>query len=203
VSSRDGEVPYIRQMTNRLTSLAVVLVCAALPALAADTDFWLNVTPYPGWYGPAALSRGPTEAMFRAVHSQEEWNHLWRSLETNIAEPREDAPRVDFRKFTMLIAALGTRPTGGYTVSIQNARNEASEVIVSVLEVRPFGNDCIVTDSITHPIAIALIPKTDRPVRFEVGSANFDCQPFKTVNSAWRVPSHSDVHRPWVSVRGR
>ena len=170
-------------MTNRLTSLAGVLLFAALSARAADGDYWLNLTLYLGWYGPAALSRGPKETTFRAVHSQDEWNHLWGSLERNVVGPRADAPHVDFTRFTMVVAALGTRPTGGYTVSIQNARREGSMVIVSVLEVRPHGKGCTVTDSLTYPIAIALIPQTDRAVRFEIESADLDCQSFKSVNS--------------------
>jgi hypothetical protein len=143
---------------------------------------WLNVTPYPGWNGPSALAMGPQAETFRAVRSQAEWSAVWRTLRITSVEPRPSAPDVEFAKFTMLVAALGTRPTGGYTVHIEYALDDGTAVHVSVLEIRP-GNNCTVTTALIYPITIAIIPRNDLPVQFEVEAADLDCSTGRYIRS--------------------
>ena len=59
-------------------------------------------------------------------------------------------------------------------VHIESALDDGAAVHVSVLEIRP-GNNCTVTTAFTYPITIALIPRTDLPVQFEVETADLDC----------------------------
>jgi len=134
----------------------------------------LDLTPYPGWNGSQALSSGPRQEAFMAVRSQTEWNALWQRLLPTHVEPHGEAPYVDFSKFTMVVAALGARPGGGYSVVIQHARDDGATVRISVLEVRP-GKGCAGTALETYPISIVLIPRTDRPVQFERDVRDFNC----------------------------
>ena len=162
-------------------SVVLVWAGASLSASTAQLPSWLEVTPYPGFSGPAAVHSGPREETFRAVRSQTEWSTLWRTLSTNLPGPKSDAPYVDFRQFTMLVAALGTRPSGAYAVKIQDAVDDSTVIEVYVLEVRPTGPDCTATSDIAYPISIALIPRTDRRVEFELRAANLDCRSFRSI----------------------
>jgi hypothetical protein len=147
---------------------------SAVASLKANDLASLDVTPYPAWNGPQAVWSGPQQEAFMAVHSQTEWSALWQTLFPMNFEPHGEAPYVDFGKFSMVVAALGARPTGGYSVEIQHARDDGATVHVSVSEVRP-GKGCAEAASVTYPISIVLIPRTDRPVQFERHVADFNC----------------------------
>jgi hypothetical protein len=154
----------------------VTFVCmvSAVASLKANDLASLDVTPFPGWNGPQAVWSGSLQEAFMAVHSQTEWNALWQTLFPTHVEPHGEAPYVDFSRFTMLVAALGARPGGGYSVVIQHARDDGATVRISVLEVRP-GKGCAETALVTYPISIVLIPRTDRPVHFERDVEDFNC----------------------------
>jgi hypothetical protein len=142
----------------------LVAAGATMSTPGAGELTWLEVTPYPGWGGPQALYSGLHSETFRAVRSEKEWSALWQLLAQS---PRSDAghdtgpPQVDFTKFTVLVAALGTRSTGGYAVSIQYAYDDGAVIHASVLEIRP-GPNCTVTTAFTYPIVIVLLPRRDR-----------------------------------------
>ena len=161
-------------MTKSL-ALLVLLGAVARSSLGGELSFsWPVVTPYPGWNGSESLTLGSRQETFRPVRSQAEWSAVWNTLRVASVEPRAAAPNVDFGKFTMLVAALGTRPTGGYAVHIGQVLDDGTAIHVSVLETRP-GRNCVVTTALTYPIDIALIPRTDLPVLFEVEAADHDC----------------------------
>jgi protease stability complex PrcB-like protein len=159
------------QLQRWMTGLArprlwalLIAVAAAMPLTAADHG-WLHVIPYSG------ESSGLASESFRAVRSQKEWDDLSPQLALQPSKGDAHAPAIDFEKFTVLVAALGTRPTGGFAVLVQGAFDNGGMIEVYVLEVRP-GPDCTVITTVTHPIAIALIPRSDRVVRFQVDTAH-------------------------------
>jgi PrcB C-terminal len=163
----------------------LVAAGATMSAPGAGELTWLEVTPYPGWTGPRAQSSGLHSETFRAVRSEKEWSTLWQLLAQNRpsdAAHDTEPPQVDFTKFTILVAALGTRATGGYTVSIQYAYDDGAVIHASVLEVRP-GPNCTVGLAFTYPIVIALIPRRDRTVRFELETAAVDCSSVRAIVS--------------------
>jgi hypothetical protein len=161
----------------RLVLVGLTGVCATVGPLAAGDTFWLEITSitslrYPRFY---------TET-FRVVRSQQEWKALWQPAVSNPSSnlgPEGASPDVDFSKYTVLIAALGSRGSGGYTVTIRNARDDGTVIQVSVLEVRPRGPACAVTTEISYPATAVLIPRTNKPVRFEMASADLDCTSFR------------------------
>jgi PrcB C-terminal len=164
---------------TRLVLVGLIGAGAASSVLATGDTPWLEITSttsllYPRFY---------TET-FRAVRSQKEWTALWQQARSNPSGYPDPAsissPGVDFTKYTVLVAALGTRGSGGYTVTIRNARDDGAVIHVSVLEVRPRGPACAVTTEISYPSTAVLIPRTDRAVRFEMASADLDCTSFRS-----------------------
>jgi len=169
-----------RQLQRWMTGLArsplwalIAAVAAAMPLAAADHG-WLHVIPYSG------ESSGLASESFRAVRSEKEWDDLSAQLVLQPSKGDVHAPGIDFEKFTVLVAALGSRPTGGFSVLVQGAFDNGRTIEVYVLEVRP-GPDCTVITTVTHPIAIALIPRSDRPVRFQVDTADVNCKATRSI----------------------
>ena len=167
-------------MAKRITwPLCCAVTCLSVSIALADS--FLDLTPYPGWTGPPAVSSGPEAPTFRAVDSQPQWNALWATLRPTALGSKEAAPVVDFARFTMLVAALGRRNTGGNSVQFQYAHASRNGIEVSVLDVRP-GHGCTSTTTVTYPIAIALIPHTQQPVSFHIDSASIDCSASRYVH---------------------
>jgi hypothetical protein len=153
-------------------------VAAAMPLTAADAG-WLQVIPYSSW-DTSAQSSGLASESFRTVRSQKEWDDLLPQLAVQPSKGDAHAPAIDFERFTVLLAALGSRPSGGFSVVIQGAFDNGRMIEVYVLEARP-GPDCTVITMFTHPIAIALIPRSDRPVRFQIDTADVNCKATRSV----------------------
>jgi hypothetical protein len=158
-------------MTNfaHLVLLGILGSCAS--ALADSDKGRLDITPISSLRYP----RFDIET-FRAVRSLTEWKALWQPY---VPGPESTSSDVDFTKYTLLIAALGTRGSGGYTVTIRDAVDDGPMIHVSVLEIRPRGSGCAVTTEISYPVTAVLIPRTAKAVWFEVKSADLDCTSFR------------------------
>jgi hypothetical protein len=68
------------------------------------------------------------------------------------------APEVDFAKNDIIVAAMGTKRTGGYSITVDEVRIVAGGVRISVTEVSP-GSGCIVTEAETAPVAVVVVPR--------------------------------------------
>ena len=117
----------------------------------------------------------------KAITTLREWDEFWREAGSPQSEDLSEScenpapPRVDFSKYTLLVLALGQRPSGGYSALFQYVYERSSSVDVAALEVRPNGKDCIVTTAFTHPMTFALIPRTNKPVQIHVEYADLQC----------------------------
>ena len=69
-----------------------------------------------------------------------------------------DALNVDFEKQSLLVLALGQKPTGGFSTQITGVQTRGSELYVQgkIFEPPP---EAIVNQALTYPIAAAVIPK--------------------------------------------
>jgi PrcB C-terminal len=108
----------------------------------------------------------PAEHLQQGLHivrDADGWNRLWTgSALRQPSEPRVLA--VNWRTEMCVVAALGARPTGGYSVLIDMIEVVADHVTVAVWEIRP-GPNCVTTRGITHPFhAVAVCA--------QVGEAN-------------------------------
>jgi HEAT repeat protein len=86
------------------------------------------------------------------------WNRLWEWLgETPPA-------KLDSSRDMAVGIFLGTRLTGGYGIAILSAKEEAGVFVIHYVETKPRG---IVTQALTTPYLITLLPKTDMKVTFK------------------------------------
>jgi len=121
-------------------------------------------------------NEGPEIATFTAIQSEPEWRKLWAELEPRLPrDMRQSAPhpfpRIDFTRHTLLVAALGTKPTGGFSLSVESVAENPASITVNLVALNP-GKGCGdkiygLTLITTHPIVLLLIAKTSKPVQFE------------------------------------
>jgi hypothetical protein len=74
----------------------------------------------------------------------------------------------------VLLAALGTRSTGGHDILLESATPEGDHQVVSVREREP-GAGCLTSQILTQPADIARIPKTEQAVTFTVKHESKSC----------------------------
>lgn len=74
-----------------------------------------------------------------------------------------------------VVAALGTRSSGGHSILVDSARVERDTLVIVVRAVAP-GPNCGATAAITTPVDVALLRRLDLPVRWLERRATSDCR---------------------------
>lgn len=144
-------------MRVRLGSIGLLLVGAlAVGTRAAESEL-------------RTLARGSQSGVKKAdravARNQEEWQALWKRHAGDASTA--EAPKVDWSKEMVLAAFMGTRNTGGYSVQISSAKEQAGKLVVLVeaKTPRPGG---LVTQSITSPFHMVAAPKSSLPVSWSI-----------------------------------
>jgi len=91
------------------------------------------------------------------VRDSATWVTIWQQLVSNHS-PIPAVPVVDFASNVVIIAAMGTKNSGGYSIEIEDVRIVGRDARISVAERSP-GEDCIVTAAITAPVAAVVAPR--------------------------------------------
>lgn len=102
------------------------------------------------------------------------WANVWREL-TSPFQPAPPVPAVDFASNLVVVAAMGLRNTGGYSITIDDVRTAAGDVSISVTERSP-GSGCIVTAVVTEPVAVVVASRFAGQATFVEHTALRDCQ---------------------------
>ncbi|HEX5869362.1 MAG TPA: protease complex subunit PrcB family protein [Longimicrobium sp.] len=165
-----------RSIAPILATLAAA--CAELPSISPGLD----QEPLGG--EPVQLARlqeyfpaynsGFEERTQLVVRTQAEWEQAWRRMWKNHS-PVPAAPAVDFEREVLVLAAMGTRSSGGYRVQVQHAAAHPDHVVVRVIETSP-GGGCVTTAALSEPVDVARLPRTDLPIRFRVVETVHECR---------------------------
>ncbi len=119
----------------------------------------------------AYFSRLDQRARF-VVRDARAWAAFWDQLYQN-QTARPALPAVDFAQQMVVVAAMGTQNTGGYSIAVEQV-SFGSEVLVDVLERSP-GRTCGVSQVLTQPVDAVVVPSSAAPVRFQETAAVYDC----------------------------
>ncbi len=111
----------------------------------------------------------PTRAVIRDSTA---WEAFWTQAHA-LMEPTPPTPAVDFTSSMLLVAALGTRSSGGHQVTIDSVARGAT-LRVFVTAVTP-GPDCMTTMAITWPVQVVRVPRFDGSVEFVEGERVQPC----------------------------
>jgi hypothetical protein len=102
------------------------------------------------------------------------WASLWPEI-VGSQRPMPPLPPVDFTRELLLVASMGTRSSGGYTIAIDRLTRAGSTLLVDVSE-QSRGRNCGVTGALTAPVALARMERTVLPVRFRRSQEVTDCE---------------------------
>lgn len=86
---------------------------------------------------------------------------------------RQGLHRMDLDSNTWVLVAWGSKPTGGYAVTVENAERTASGVVVFSVELAAPGPGAIVAQAITYPYDLVVIDYTDALLAAEFAGAQW------------------------------
>lgn len=122
---------------------------------------------------PYRISSGLSERERVVVREQRSWDALWSRIRGS-HRPTTAAPAVNFANEMIVVASTGTRPTGGYLVTIDSVSVARGTLFVFLRERSP-GPRCGVTAALTAPVALARVERSELPVSFVSQSVVRDC----------------------------
>jgi hypothetical protein len=127
------------------------------------------------------------------------WQRYWADINRPFF-PSPAIPTVDFSREIVLLAAMGTRPSGGFIIRIDSATVDSARLVVQVTQIVP-GKGCAVPAVVTQPVDMVRIPNTSLPVAFAERVERIDCSPdspppapfgtrspLRDINGIMRVP---------------
>jgi hypothetical protein len=92
------------------------------------------------------------------IKSQAELDAQWAAIYANFG-PRPAAPTVDFNTFNVVLASMGTKSSGGYSIDAA-VMTGPGKLTVAVTETVP-GNTCGTTAALTAPAVLVKVPRAD------------------------------------------
>ncbi len=137
-----------------LSLTGVVLLASGLGIMGPDVPFTHLVR------GPLSGLDEPAQVV---VRSRADWQALWNRHAPNEETPRMD--ELDFGEQMIVGVFLGSRPTGGHTVSIEQVHREGTRLVVGYLERRPAAGS-LVPQIVTSPFDVVVLPHHDETVDF-------------------------------------
>jgi len=93
------------------------------------------------------------------IRDQESWQAAWTTLYIGMTPAPPAPPAVDFSRSTVILVALGTRPTGGFDITVSRVARDAGVLYVEVTSTSP-GDRCGTTQALTRPVDIVVVPHT-------------------------------------------
>jgi hypothetical protein len=117
--------------------------------------------PTPTYFRYTSAIREPRTLV---VRSQAEWVGQWARITANRG-PLPAAPAVDWSREMLLMAAMGSRPTGGYAITIDRVIETSRTLDVYIVRSSP-GSRCGVTAALTSPVDIVRVARSNKDVRW-------------------------------------
>jgi hypothetical protein len=168
-------------MSLTLTALLLTVACGKTGSLgpegaqsASPVGEPLSVTrlrPEPYSF---SFSSGITDSTRVVVRDARAWEAAWRAVWSNHT-PVPALPAIDFEREMVVVAALGSRRSGGYGILVDGATRTADGAEVSILKQVP-GAGCGNTAAITTPVDIARLPRVQGAVRFRERTEVRECR---------------------------
>jgi hypothetical protein len=117
---------------------------------------------------------GLTDSARVVIRDGSEWSRYWALINRPFI-PQPPEPAVDFSREAVVVASLGSRPTGGFTIRIDQATTDAERLIISVVRTLP-GAGCALAAVVTQPVDVVRIPTPTLPIAFTERVERTDCQ---------------------------
>jgi PrcB C-terminal len=101
------------------------------------------------------------------VRDREAWDGVWKKVfgpgPYPSSPPLPALPEIDFSREMLVVVGMGQKPSGGYMIVVNSARQLDNRIEVEVQSMSPCG---LAPGILTSPIDIVRIPKTELPITF-------------------------------------
>ena len=134
-------------------TIAALFFCLATACVADNSE----VTSFVRLANVPAVTASSTDTAattYSLIRNRAAWEDAWQQLYRD-HRPQPPLPDVDFERQMILLASLGRRPSGGYSIAVQDISVTDNTLAVDVLIKQP-GQGCIVTTGITVPVDIVI-----------------------------------------------
>ena len=118
-------------------------------------------------------SSGYEDSARLVIRNKDEWAQVWSRIVSNHG-PTPATPQIDFSRELVIVAAMGTRATGGFSIAVTTVVEEAGGLVATVVSTSP-GRTCGTTAALTAPVDIVRVNRLDVPVRFVEQQSVSDC----------------------------
>jgi hypothetical protein len=135
------------------------------PEMPVDTQPLAEVQPFRFYSGMKMRQR-------LVVRDAATWANAWQQITWS---PLTTAPVVDFASDLLIVAAMGTMPTGGYSIDVDDVGVGGGNASISITEQSP-GPTCVVTQSLTAPVTVVVVPKFAGQATFAEHTAQLACR---------------------------
>lgn len=98
------------------------------------------------------------------IRDADEFSEFWTE-HTATQAPVPAEPDVNFETSMIIAAFAGERETGGYSITIDDIRENDEFMIVEV-EIETPGDNCATTQALTQPHHVVVLDDSDKPVQF-------------------------------------
>lgn len=116
---------------------------------------------------------GMTEPRMIVIRGEAAWDSQWR-LATARSGPPPPLPRVNFQDDMLLMAAMGPRGSGGFSVTFERVIEQGNVLLAFVRFTSP-GPRCGAIAVITSPIDIVRLQRSSKDVRWQVEKVSTEC----------------------------
>jgi hypothetical protein len=137
------------------------------PEMPVDTQPLAEVQPFRFYSGMKTRQR-------LVVRDAATWANAWQQIAATMPPPPA-APAVDFSSDLLIVAAMGTMPTGGYSIDVDDVGVGGGNASISITEQSP-GPTCVVTQSLTAPVVVVVVPKFAGQATFVEHTAQLACR---------------------------
>ena len=172
--------------------IVVLLGCPAYSIALAEQEGnnsgrLVPVTPLVVRSGPRwsfASGGGICDELRQVIRDRETWDIVWKRIYSpdpiycpysarvpNASLP--PLPEIDFSGEMLVVAAMGQRPSSGYGIIVNSARERDNRLEIEVHSVSVCG---AAFGIMTAPVDIARLPKTDLPVTFREVEVKRGCK---------------------------
>ena len=107
------------------------------------------------------------------VRDPSTWATVWPQIVGSV-QPVPDLPKVDFASEFVVVAAMGRKPTGGFSISIDAFDLTAGDASITIVEQSP-GARCAVTATVTSPVSVVVVPRFSGKATFVEQTSQRDC----------------------------
>jgi hypothetical protein len=159
---------------RRLIPFALCCVACGSSPFAPGGDQPLALARLQPGSGSFAYYTALRESQRLIVRDQAQWQDVWTAIwRTHTATP--PLPAIDFTREMVVVAALGERPSGGFSIFVDSAFESAVGVTIAIRTVSP-GSGCGVTAVFTQPVDIARLPLRTASITFDERPPVLACQ---------------------------